>query len=65
MSNLIIATNNGTSLLLELRANGLTVNHLNNKDELVRRDRIDEGDLVTVINWYNYQKETGNEKLKF
>ena len=65
MSNLIIATNNGTSLLLELKENGLTINHLNEKDELVRRDRIDEGDLVTVINWYNYQKENGNEKLNF
>ena len=60
-----IAVNNHSSILLELKQNGLSVKHLNDKQELIRIDRIGEGDLVTLINWYNYQKKSGNEELKF
>jgi len=60
-----IETNNGTSLVLELKEDGLTILHKDEKRRAVRKDRIDEGNLVTVINWYNYQKENGNEKLEF
>lgn len=67
MKNFEIKTNNGCHLELDFDKNkdGLKVVHKDHKNETYRADLIDAGDLVTLINWYTYQKENGNKNLLF
>lgn len=61
----VIEVNNGRRLHLTLDADGLSVEHVDERGNVDRRDRISDGDIVTALNWITYQKDNGNPGLMF
>jgi hypothetical protein len=38
---------------------------LDSKNEIESTETISAGDFITMLNWYRYQKRTGNKTLEF
>lgn len=60
-----IPVNNGRALALNFTAEGLTVYHVDHRGNVDRVDLISDGDIITALNWINYQRENGNAALTF
>lgn len=70
MNTLKIEVNNGQTAVVELLTGedgryGLRHTLVDAGGNAVRRDFVDEGDLISLLNWYVYQKENGNPGLTF
>ena len=59
--------NNGRTIeVFQARDDGpVYVMRYDSKGEKESGDIISAGDFVTMLNWYRYQKENGNENLNF
>ncbi|HRS66229.1 MAG TPA: hypothetical protein P5519_10140 [Spirochaetia bacterium] len=59
--------NNGRTIeVFQARDDGpVYVTRYDSKGEKESGDIISAGDFVTMLNWYRYQKENGNENLNF
>ena len=59
--------NNRTMQLAQQEYDGEITLTTYNKDsgEVDREEVISPGDMVTLLNWYRYQKDKGNYKLEF
>jgi len=57
--------NNGNTLTMGITDKEVVFNLSNSKGEKLKKYVIGEGDMVTLLNWYVYQKENGNKELKF
>lgn len=59
--------NNGRRIeVFQARDDGqVYVTTYDSKGEKESSDIISPGDFVMMLNWYRYQKETGNENLNF
>ena len=59
--------NNGRAVeVFQARNDGpVYVINLDSKGEEENTEIINPGDFVTMLNWYRYQKETGNKNLTF
>lgn len=69
-NRLVVEVNNGQSAAFELLTDedgrhGLRHTLIGASGVPVRCDFVDEGDLISLINWYIYQKENGNPNLIF
>lgn len=62
-----IEVNNGQVLEIAQRNNNGEINVIktDNQGYNVEAFSISAGDFVTMLNWYRYQKETGNTNLEF
>jgi hypothetical protein len=66
MNKITITVNNGNSIELSFTTFGnLLVRHIDASGQETKRDSILQGDLVSLLNWYNYQKDNANEYLEF
>jgi len=65
--NIALNVNNGDKLeMMQAREDGpIYVKRVNNKNESELIHRISSGDMVTLLNWYQYQKSIGNSNLIF
>lgn len=61
----VIEVNNGRRLHLFLDVDGLHVEHVDEAGKVDQRTRLDEGELVTVLNWVEYQRNNDNPGLLF
>lgn len=64
---MIFEVNNGRKIRMEqTRPDGaVTVLSLDSKGISENAVMISPGDMVTLLNWYRYQKENGNSNLTF
>lgn len=61
----VIEVNNGRRLHLTLDADGLHVEHVDERGNIDQRTRLDAGELVTVLNWVEHQRNNDNPGLLF
>lgn len=45
--------------------NEIEISHINENGQTDKKYTITQGDFITMLNWYNYQKENGNTDLMF
>lgn len=59
--------NNGRTIeVFQARDDGpVYVTRYDSKGQKESSDIISAGDFITMLNWYRYQKENGNENLNF
>lgn len=62
-----IETNNGTAikLLHNVDKDCVVKETLDSKGNIEKRESIELGDIITMLNWYSYQKNIGNKDLMF
>ncbi len=68
MNRIEMAINNGRTMQLAQHQcdDDITLTTYNTASGLVdREETITPGDMVTLINWYRYQKDNGNTNLTF
>ena len=67
MGKISFEINNGQTITLEQGKHdgGVTVTKTVGKVVTDAGYTINPGDFVTMLNWYRYQKENGNENLNF
>jgi hypothetical protein len=68
MNRIEMAINNGRTMqLAQSQSDGeITLTTYNTASGLVdREETITPGDMVTLLNWYRYQKDNGNTNLSF
>jgi len=63
----IAVNNNRTMQLSQQKYDGeiTLTTYVNDSGEVDREEIISPGDMVTLMNWYRYQKDNGNSKLEF
>ncbi len=66
MANITLAVNNGGILTLEQHQHDgeILLTRIDN-NHITSIETIDPGDMVTLMNWYRYQKANGNTNLSF
>lgn len=60
-----INTNNKRKIEITTEHGCLSVTHIDSKGNPEESYIISDGDVVSLLNWYNYQKRTGNDALMF